>query len=565
MKKNKVTRLLGVLLGMVMTVSVVGCGSDEAENKVSQQAQESTKTESNSTESSSENNEPETKDKITVAIYDRGTLDPSEGTMEENRWTKWINENAPVEVEFIAIPRWTSEEKYSTLLASNSAPDLILEYSSAILSNMLSNGALMPLDDVIDQYSTEYKALIEKYPAMKKMGTVNGNMYYLTVVGEPSVNHVLVARKDWMDKLGLSIPQTTEDFYAVAEAFAKQDPDGNGKDDTYGYSLSSQSLNQIDFMFGLYQQNDFIQDNNEFIYPWERIAASTQYKKNLFDNGIVSKDFAADTSGEQALQDFISGKLGMIALNNGIETGQPTIENFYENNPEGEVIVLPLPESEFGQNNTAIGTPISTVGAINANCKNPEAVMKYIDWMNSSADIYNTLIYGGEEYSYQDENGKFVIKDSERYAKEVYGTDYTLPVCKGPFGVGQAARVKNNFDPNTDIGAKMLDLYEQAKEYYLGDTIFNREITAALPRPTLTPELSLINSNTYGSSTVADNWTKAILSGDSYTVEQAEADNRKLIEEGGGQQVMDFYTKWYNETSKAGNLVTLDDLSAFIN
>jgi hypothetical protein len=39
-------------------------------------------------------------------------------------------------------------------------------------------------------------------------------------------------RKDWLDKLGLEIPKTTDDLYEVAKAFTELDPDGNGVDDT---------------------------------------------------------------------------------------------------------------------------------------------------------------------------------------------------------------------------------------------------------------------------------------------------------------------------------------------
>ena len=177
------------------------------------------------------------KEKITVAIYDRGNLNPEEGSMESNRWTEWINENAPVEVEFVAIPRWTSTDKYSTLFASDSAPDLILEYSTSYLGSLISNDCLRPIGDLIDNYSTNYKALLEQYPVMRKMGTVNGELYYLTQCNPVTTNHTLVMRKDWLDALELEIPQTVDDFYDVLHAFTYEDPDGNGSDDTYGYSL----------------------------------------------------------------------------------------------------------------------------------------------------------------------------------------------------------------------------------------------------------------------------------------------------------------------------------------
>jgi multiple sugar transport system substrate-binding protein len=43
-----------------------------------------------------------------------------------------------------------------------------------------------------------------------------------------------MVRRDWRENLGLDVPQTWEELSALADAFATQDPDGNGKDDTYG-------------------------------------------------------------------------------------------------------------------------------------------------------------------------------------------------------------------------------------------------------------------------------------------------------------------------------------------
>jgi len=43
-------------------------------------------------------------------------------------------------------------------------------------------------------------------------------------------------RKDWLDKLGLAVPQTYADMIGAMRAFVERDPDGNGKNDTYGMS-----------------------------------------------------------------------------------------------------------------------------------------------------------------------------------------------------------------------------------------------------------------------------------------------------------------------------------------
>ncbi|GJM77404.1 hypothetical protein HMSSN036_96200 [Paenibacillus macerans] len=56
-------------------------------------------------------------------------------------WTKWIHENGPVNVKFVAIPRWESQSKLNVLLASGSAPDLIFEFGISIRNQLLTRNS----------------------------------------------------------------------------------------------------------------------------------------------------------------------------------------------------------------------------------------------------------------------------------------------------------------------------------------------------------------------------------------------------------------------------------------
>ena len=49
---------------------------------------------------------------------------------------------------------------------------------------------------------------------------------------------VLNIRKDWLDKVGMTAPESFEDVVEIARAFTTQDPDGNGQNDTWGLALN---------------------------------------------------------------------------------------------------------------------------------------------------------------------------------------------------------------------------------------------------------------------------------------------------------------------------------------
>ena len=61
-------------------------------------------------------------------------------------------------------------------------------------------------------------------------------------------------RQDWLTKLNLQVPTTVDEYYNVATAFASQDPDGNGKKDTYAFGGINgvEDLRLTDHIFGAY-------------------------------------------------------------------------------------------------------------------------------------------------------------------------------------------------------------------------------------------------------------------------------------------------------------------------
>lgn len=88
----------------------------------------------------------------------------------------------------------------------------------------------MPIDEMVDKYSTTYKQILEKYPLLRKIGTKeDGKLYEIGRLNVVAPHHRLLIREDWLQKLNLQVPTTTEELYNVANAFVNQDPDGNGK------------------------------------------------------------------------------------------------------------------------------------------------------------------------------------------------------------------------------------------------------------------------------------------------------------------------------------------------
>lgn len=523
------------IVAVALTAALAGCSTEKANP------------------SDSKVSEPEKRGAINVSVYDRGNIPPEEGNWQKNRWVEWINKNGPVDVKYTPVPRWESFPKLNALLASGTAPDLILEYDGTYRNSWYSQKLLMPLDEMINKYSTNYKQLLEKYPLLRTLGTKeDGKLYEVGRLNPVAPHHRLIIREDWLQKLNLQVPTTTEELFNVAEAFVNQDPDGNGKKDTLGINLSPPGFSVISHMFG--RGIDWAVRDGKMIHDWERLQASVEFQKRLFDNGLVDKDTLTDVNGQKAIQDFMNGKLGIFAADATWfnVNGTTNLETLKKNSPTAKIIPIPLPKSQFGQFSPIITNPVQMVGVVNATAKDPKALMQYIDFMIDPKNA--SLMKNGIEGTHMQKgsNGCPQPIDVEKNKRELYTDD--LNMMRSELLFGKCAEVYLvNLRPEVPIQKELLDIQLKSKEIYV-----NKE--RPIPSlgydflPVLPDDLQTIYKSTRKSNDIdkGDIWLKALVSGDTYTAEQAVKDAKDIWEKAGGKQVDDFYAKWYeNNKSKA--------------
>ncbi|MDF2814674.1 MAG: family 1 extracellular solute-binding protein [Paenibacillus sp.] len=492
----------------------------------------------------------EAKKDISVSVYDRGNMAQEEGTIENNRWTKWINENGPANVKFVAIPRTNPQEKINVLFASGSAPDLLFEYSPTVKGPLYDQKQLMPLDSLIEKYSVDYKKLIQENPVLKKAGTkADGKVYEFGRLNWVEPGRGVIIRTDWLKKLNLEIPKTTEDLYKVAKAFAEQDPDGNGKKDTYGLVLSSNSGATINQIFQA--SSKWIIKDGQWAITWDQTKESNVFRKKLYDEGIIDKDFINDKNGAKAKQDFINGKVGIYPFlsNNSTDMLLSMIDPLKKNVATATVAYMAYPKSPFGEFIPTVSNPFQMTAVVNATAKNPDAVMKYVDFMSRN-DTLDVLTYGIEGEHHKRVDGCLEIIDADKMKKQVSDISTDLRMlentglrndkCSLPI-------VKYKSDPRKQ---EFQDFYQSFRDTYLTLDKPYSEITSSEHMPQPPKDLALIQTN--ADKAMGDIWTKAMVSGEKYTIDQALKDAKDAWEQAGGKQVEEWYKNWYTaEKDKA--------------
>ncbi|MCU6790777.1 extracellular solute-binding protein [Paenibacillus sp. WQ 127069] len=540
---------MGMTLGVVaLGTALAGCSSD---NKEGAQA--------NSTDGAAGNKPaaatttptpaaPAKRGDITVTMYDRGAVPASEGNYEDNRWTKWINQNGPANVRFVPVLRSDSTKKLNVLFASGSAPDIINEYNTPFRGSLYDQKQLMPIDNVLPSMP-EYQKLLTQYPQLKKAGTKpDGKIYEIGKVKEATPAHILLIRTDWLKKLNLAMPTTTDELLTVAKAFADQDPDGNGKKDTYGLNMSTYSEQAINEIFGESSSSTLLAwdiKDGKVVRAWDKELASLTFKKRLYDEGLIDKDYINDKDGAKAKQDFLNGKIGIYVKFTGgwydfVMNDYATLK---KNVPGAEVAPLAYPKSPMGTFTGAIDNPIQMTTVINAKAKNPEAVGQYLNFMMKSENALK--IINGDEGTHWKKaaNGCPQAIDPAKSKNEVgYAGDYTMFFSSG---VDKCTFVLSGFNPEVPEQKAGMDMYRDIQKVYFDSKREYPGITLGDHMPVYSADLNLINTTILKEK--GDLFVKAIISGSKYSPEQAIKDSQAAWDKADGKKLEEFMNKWYSE------------------
>ena len=139
-------------------------------------------------------------------------------------------------------------EKMPVLMASGDMPDILSTSTSTYLPQLVEGKLIAPLDDALKAVGKDL--LGNARDGQLALGVFMGKQY--AVPNSYSLKwFTQMIRMDWLDKLGLKVPVTMDEFREVARAFTLKDPDGNGKQDTYGTAFRA-NVNFIDSFFLAY-------------------------------------------------------------------------------------------------------------------------------------------------------------------------------------------------------------------------------------------------------------------------------------------------------------------------
>ena len=243
----------------------------------------------------------------------------------DNAFTQWLEEKTGVDLQIDVVNSTDAQTKLNLVLASGDLPDILLGFpmTPSLLAQQGGEGTFIALNDLMAKYGDESKRIFEvDRPQLLPLNTSpDGNIYGLPEINECFhcfLSQKLWVYKPWLDKLGIAVPTTTDEFEAMLIAFRDQDPNGNGIADEVPFSGSVDGQggwhNSVDqnlmnaFVFYDRIQHDrllLIDGKVEAAYAQPGYREGLRYLNRLYSEGLI------DPNG------LISGQSGTAA------TGQP--------------------------------------------------------------------------------------------------------------------------------------------------------------------------------------------------------------------------------------------------
>lgn len=232
--------------------------------------------------------------------------------------------------------QWESNDTYGdkmglTLMDKDNMP-MVLTASGSLTANIVDaakRGAFWDLTPYLED-SASYPNLSQANDQVLKALTVNGQVigiYRARAIGRYGLSY----RTDWAEAVGITeAPKTIEDVYNMLYKFTYEDPDGNGKDDTYGLEMTKYT-GPIDIMqtwFGV--GNEWVDVDGQLVpvHQTAEYKEALKWVKKIYDEGLIRKDWATVDSG--TYQDALKkGEAGVFidVMDSGKRIWQYYIDN----------------------------------------------------------------------------------------------------------------------------------------------------------------------------------------------------------------------------------------------
>jgi putative aldouronate transport system substrate-binding protein len=309
---------------------------------------------------------------------------------------------------------WNGGKDYAQRLrlniASGKLPDMFqpvfgMEYDLA------EQGAIAALDDLLPQYApTLYNRIPESVWKIVRANSPDGKIYYIPrIVGDLSLTGFI--RKDWLDRVGMDVPETISEYEEVLRAFKDNDANENGDPNDEIPTSGRQDASWMDHLFA-----PFGVAINEGAPLWheyggeltfaavtDNMKAALKWQAELYQEGLLDEETLLNS------KKMWDGKVKDNRVGSWFHGAEWVISRLvpiYKVDPEMEVVYLPALKAPgydgFYSRSSYLGAKFVF------SAENEEKViagLKILEYLNDPANLVE-IAYGYEGVNYKtNDNG----------------------------------------------------------------------------------------------------------------------------------------------------------------
>ncbi|MFJ7977294.1 ABC transporter substrate-binding protein [Peribacillus sp. NPDC096379] len=385
----------------------------------------------------------------------------TKGKAEDGNYVqKRLEEQFNIKIKNTKVDTW-NKDQVNLMVASGELPDTFAFTAGGKTPQELFDAGLTRTipKEMLEKYAPRYMKMLGENPPGPEMNLLKGSdNEYLQLIGLYShvdgLTWTPTFRLDWLEKLGFEPPgeikqvgpsggrekiyytdkaYTLEEVEEILKAFTFNDPDGNGKNDTYGISPYNDQMHWAASLmgsFGLAPDYNFIEDDKLVV-----TEISKKYKEFLkllakwYDMGLIDPEFTT-LDLNKSWEKYKQGKIGYyiaqssyLAMDDWTKGRAP--QNLVENPNSTAKILATAPEiGKDGQQGVGSFIPVGNLADafyVSKNVTDEELarILQIFDYINFDNEARWTL-YGevGVHSDWEGEPEKSALKVRPEYAAE---------------------------------------------------------------------------------------------------------------------------------------------------
>lgn len=337
-------------------------------------------------------------------------------SFDRGRPGSWIQQQIESRFNLRLEPLFIDQVSYartrSLRFVAGDIPDVFWNGDPLVAQRMARHGFVLNLPrEAILKHAPDYARAIQKYaPEAWLYASWRGENWGVPTV-IPSGHYPMLSlwRKDWLEKVGIEeTPQNLEQMHEAFRRFREQDPDGNGRNDTY--ALSPPVHHWSVFFAEFFATEGVLPFDLQIVdgaVTWGGIRPEAKavlaMLSQWYDEGLISPDFVLGTHSSHPEQQFIDGKVGYLGnvsvsqyLNH--KPAGSLHNRLRQINPQAEIVAGPLPANNDGQRRARVwGGGGHILQFSKALEKEPEKVIRVLHMLNAIAldpELATTLLIG---------------------------------------------------------------------------------------------------------------------------------------------------------------------------